>query len=73
VAKRLQVEFPEGNPGLKLDVIGAGKLDNDATQYDAILRLAFWARSSIAGVENRTLLAGKGPICVSLAPWGRDD
>lgn len=66
--KQLKVSFPgSDNPDLKVGVL-CGVFEDDATQYHAVQRFAEWARTAPAGIENRTLLAGTGPICLHLVP-----
>lgn len=65
MAKTLQIEFPESTHPEKLGFIGIGEFDDDATQFEAVQRLALWAGGSFAGTENRTHLAGTGPVCLS--------
>jgi hypothetical protein len=63
--KALVVSFPESeNPDAKMSVL-CGHFEDDATQHDAVQRLAEWSRTSYAGTENRTHLSGTGPICIA--------
>lgn len=68
MAKALQIEWPESFPGTKLDPLGVGTFEDNATVFDAIDRLARWGHweKPFGGKGlNRQHLDSLGPITLS--------
>lgn len=67
MAKQVLVEFPETLPGIKLGLVAAERLPDDATQFDALRVVYNWSRLTLFGVKNEKHFKGRGPIALHLA------
>jgi hypothetical protein len=62
--KRLQLEFPEGTPGQRIDLLGTKERPDDVTMRDALVELGQCIDKVYGDSE---VLRGQGPVTVHLA------